>query len=112
MTPATPVGLDAASRRWWRSVTEDFELEAHHLRLLEIACRAWDRAEQARRRIAADGAYLHDRFGQLRAHPAIDVERRARDQFRSMVRELGLDVSPPAETRGPAAPANSHLRVS
>ena len=53
MTP--PKHLSAAMRSWWQSVTKSFALEPHHLLLLERACCAWDRAEQAREILARDG---------------------------------------------------------
>ena len=110
--PRPPAHLAAPTREWWRAVLADFTMEPHHLRLLEATCRAWDRAEEARLRIAKDGAYLPDRFGQLKPHPALDVERKSREAFRVMLRELGLDIAPPADVRGPTVGANANLRVS
>lgn len=105
-----PEHLSEAARGFWRDVLEDYALEVHHLRLLRAACESWDRAEEARQRIESEGAYFLDRFEQPKAHPAVDVERKSRDQFRMLIRELGLDVAPPAESRGPAAPANANRR--
>jgi phage terminase small subunit len=79
----------------------DYDLQAHHLRLLTLAGEAWDRAAEARERIAADGAYAEDRFGQLRAHPAIAVERDARLAFARLIRELALDDEEPPGPRPP-----------
>ncbi len=106
-----PEHLSADSRTWWRSIVADFVLEAHHVRLLQGCCESWDRAETARRRVAREGVFINDRFGQPKAHPGVDVERKARDQFRFLLRELGLDVAPPNETRAPAPGANAHLRI-
>jgi hypothetical protein len=41
--PPVPHHLSRLMREWWRQVTHDFELDGHHLRLLESRCRAWDR---------------------------------------------------------------------
>ena len=65
------------------------------LHVLAAACEAWDRAEEARQRIAADGPYLADRFGQLKPHPALAVERDGRVAFLRSLRELSLDAAPP-----------------
>jgi P27 family predicted phage terminase small subunit len=110
-TTEAPKHLSAASRAWWTATLREYALEDHHLLLLRAACESWDRAETARRRVAADGLFVEDRFGQLRPHPGADIERKARSEFRGFVRELGLDVAAPGEVRGPEAPANHHLRA-
>ena len=106
-----PSHLSADSKSWWHAIVAAYLLEDHHLRLLVACCESWDRAETARRRVSRDGVFVTDRFGQLRSHPGIDVERKARDQFRLLLREIGLDIAPPSETRAPAPGANAHLRL-
>jgi phage terminase small subunit len=68
----------------------EFELEEHHERLLTAAGEAWDRAQEARTVIEAEGAFYVNRFSEPRAHPAVNVERDARAQFTRIVRELDL----------------------
>jgi hypothetical protein len=46
---------------------------------------------EAREAIKKDGPYFRDRYGQLRPHPAITVERDCRIGFARLVRELGFD---------------------
>jgi phage terminase small subunit len=99
--PPPPKHLSASTKRWWHEVVRSFELEAHHLQLLELACEARDRAEQARAKIAEDGAFIAGRYG-LRAHPAVAVERDSRLAFARLLRELDLDVELPAERKPPA----------
>ena len=106
-----PSHLSADSKSWWLAIVEAFELDHHHVRLLLSCCEAWDRADTSRRRFARDGVFVTDRFGQLKSHPGVDVERKARDQFRLLLREIGLDVAPPTETRAPGPAANAHLRL-
>ena len=100
-TPKAPSHLRPDTRRWFLSVLKDFDLEPHHLKLLTLAAEAWDRGEEAREAIATDGAYVHDRFGQLKAHPAVAVERDSRIGFARLLRELALDVAAPGESRPP-----------
>ncbi len=99
--PTAPRHLEAATRKWWKAVTEENELQEHHLKLLTLAAESWDRVCEARVRIAEDGAYLKDRFSQLKAHPAIAVERDAKTSFARLLRELSLDIEPPADVRPP-----------
>jgi len=94
-----PAHLRPATRAWWAAIARDYHLEDHHLLLLTAASEAWDRLQEARGRIAADGAYLADRFGVLRAHPAIGVETQARIGFARLIRELGLDLADPDAAR-------------
>lgn len=96
-----PSHLRAPTRAWWRSVIADYELEEHHRRILTLAGESWDRCEEARETITADGLFYTDRFGQPRSHPAVALERDSRIAFARLVRELDLDVEPPASSRAP-----------
>lgn len=94
-TPGLPAKhLSAASRRWVQAIADEYELDAHHERLLQGAAEAWDRAQEARAQVAKDGPYIEDRFGQLRAHPAVTVQKDALVLFARLVRELNLDSAP------------------
>ena len=94
-TPKPPRDLSAPTKRWFASIAATFELEPHHVRLLELAARAWDRAEQARKVLAKEGLTVADRYGQLKPHPCIGIEKDSAIRFARMTRELSLDVSPP-----------------
>jgi phage terminase small subunit len=96
-----PAHLSPASRAWCEAVSAEYALEAHHERLLILAAGAWDQAEDARARLAADGTYLEDRFGMLRPHPAVAVLRDARAAFARLTRELGLDIDTSQPNRPP-----------
>jgi phage terminase small subunit len=102
-TPAPPKHLSAKTRRWFAAVCNDFELEDHHVRLLELACEAWDRTQAARAVIDAEGMVYTDRFGAPRARPEIAIERDSRLAFARLVRELDLDIDPPPESSRPPA---------
>lgn len=97
--PKAPRHLQAATRRWWRSVVEDYQLEEHHVRLLTLAGEAWDRCQEARRALARHGMTYTDRFGAPKARPEVAIERDARTGFARLLRELDLDVDPPAAER-------------
>jgi len=86
--PSAPGHLKVKTRRWFKSVVRSYYLEQHHVRLLIMACEAWDRNVEARERIAQDGAYVRDRWDCLKLHPAIAVERDSRIAFARLIREL------------------------
>ena len=100
--PRPPRHLHPETRRWFKQVAENFELEPHHLHLLTLACEARDRAEAARDTLARLGVTYQDRFGQPRARPEVAIERDSRIGFSRLLRELGLDgAADPGESRPP-----------
>jgi P27 family predicted phage terminase small subunit len=101
-----PKHLRADTAAWFSTVVKEYELDSHHVRLLTKACEAWDRSEQAREAIAKHGMTYEDRFGAPRARPECAIERDSRLAFARLVRELGLDVAPPSESRPNALRAN------
>ena len=96
-----PRHLSAASKKWWRAVLDSYDLEPHHLKLLEAAATAWDRMVEARALVDAEGLVVHDRWGQAKAHPAVNIERDARIAFARLVRELDLEGEPQSDVRPP-----------
>jgi len=100
-TIRAPGHLREPTRRWWRQVASDYVLEPHHLRLLTLAGSAWDRCQQARVAIAEHGLIFLDRFGQPHSRPEIGIERDSRLAFARLLRELDLDIEPPAGNSRP-----------
>ena len=96
-----PQHLRPPTRKWWRSVANDYVLEAHHLRLLTLAAESWDRCCQAREGLAKDGLTFNDRFACPHVRPEVAIERDSRLAFARLLRELDLDIEPPA---GPHRP--------
>jgi len=96
--PAPPSHLSEATQNWWRDVVRDYDLEAHHLRLLEAAADAWDRMTTARTTLLAEGLTIDGPNGK-KTHPCVNIERDARAAFTRTLRELDLDCAQP-----PAAP--------
>lgn len=99
--PVAPTHLRRPTAAWWVSVMRDYELEEHHERLLTFAAQAWDRAEEARELLEAEGITYTDRFGAPRAHPANAVERDNRLSFARLMRELDLEGDPLPSPRPP-----------
>ncbi len=96
-----PEHLSPSTADWWREITEDYLLEPHHLKLFCLACEALDRYEEARAVIAEHGITYQDRFDQPKARPEVAVERDSRIAVSRLLRELQLDVEPPAGSRPP-----------
>jgi hypothetical protein len=105
MTRRAPAHLRSDTRRWWTSVVAKWELEEHHVRLLTLAAEAWDRGQGAREAIARDGLTTPTRDGGQKLSPLVRIEQMAAITFARVLRELDLDLEPPAHARRPP-----HLR--
>lgn len=102
--PIPPDHLSEQASSWWQQAVRDYEFGPHHLHLLQSACEAWDRQQQARQALADHGALTFtDERGVIRAHPAVAMERDARIAFARLVRELDLDAGGLAEASRPPA---------
>jgi P27 family predicted phage terminase small subunit len=102
--PQPPAHLSPSSAKWWTSTVEAYELHEHHLRLLQLACEAWDRSQEARELLDREGLTVPGVEGGLKTHPAVAIERDSRLAVARLVRELDLDLEPPASDRfGPPA---------
>ena len=102
--PQAPVFLAEAGRAFWTRVLREFELDGPSLELLALACKQADRAAEARAILAAQPLTYRDRFDAPKEHPAVAIERNATIAFARLVRELALDVEPPADSRPPRRP--------
>lgn len=72
--PRSPNGLEAAGRKLWTSVVEDFELADHELAQLEEACRIRDTINALRDVVAVEGYSITSPQG-VRVHPAVSEIR-------------------------------------
>jgi phage terminase small subunit len=86
-------------KHWWVSVLADFDLDPHHLHLLEAACGAWDRMVEARTALNTHGLTYTDHNGAPKPRPETTIEKDSRTAFARLVRELDLDAVAPPEPR-------------
>ena len=98
----TPTDLGAQGRRFWESLLREVELEeAHDLERLCMACKCLDDLDVAESRVKADGMFTINRYGATVEHPAFKTIRDLRLLFVKIIRELGLDIAAPGESRPP-----------
>jgi P27 family predicted phage terminase small subunit len=106
-TTKAPSHLSVDSKAFFDYVIYEYDgFDQHHIELLTLACEAWDRAVQARELIEKDGLTFVDRHGAIKPHAAVAIEKDSRTAFARIIREIGLDVAAPNDTRPPALPAN------
>ena len=90
---AAPAHLSEEMRKWWDEVVRGFELDPHHLRLLQQAAEAWDFAASARTVLDKEGQTFIDRFGKPKIRPEAGVWKDNVMLFARLVRELQLDAA-------------------
>ncbi len=94
-----PRHLSPPARRLFADVLAIYVLEPHHVQVFTKSLEAFDRAEQARDVIDADGLMVTSRLGERKPHPLLSVERDSRAAFMAGVKQLGLDIEPPTSRR-------------
>jgi phage terminase small subunit len=94
-----PKHLRAATRRWFESVLTDYQLEAHHIRLLQLAGESWDRCQEAREALKKHGMTFENKYGETKIRPEAIVEKDSRIAFARLIRELNLSEEPPDPPR-------------
>jgi P27 family predicted phage terminase small subunit len=91
MTAPAPKHLSAAAKQLWAKLQADFVLDDEAaLLILQSALEAYDRVQEARQILAAEGGVVKDRWGQSKQHPASLVEASARAQLYAGLRLLRL----------------------
>jgi phage terminase small subunit len=95
-----PSHLKGRARALWLRLRRDFVIDdGAGLALLEIGCTAYQRAESARLQIEREGSTVKDRYGGVRAHPAIGIERDAMGVALRALRGLHLAPDVPEDDR-------------
>lgn len=99
--PTAPSFLRRKTADWFRLVTQTFDLEPHHVKLLTMACSAWDDYEKAQEILRTKGFTFETSHGQPRARPEVAISRDSRISFARIIREIGFDLCDPDDHRPP-----------
>jgi hypothetical protein len=92
--PPAPAGYTAEAAELWVDVAADYVLDAASLKLLDGACHGLMRAREAQGLLKAQGLTTHDRFNQVRPHPAAAIERDSVATMLRCLKALALDLEP------------------
>lgn len=92
-----PPHLTPESKRLWKAIVHDYEIDQAALMVLAATLEAVDRRAEARAEIAKNGATCIDRFGQLKQSPWTAIERDAACTLMRGFRILGFDQEPRGE---------------
>lgn len=107
-----PEHLKAEGLELYLRVRGDFVLDdAASLAVLEAACEALDRANEARQVVAKEGFTILGPRGSLQEHPALRTERQSRAAMVSALKALDvLDTGKPDKPKRPVGrPPNSGI---
>ena len=100
--PKAPKHLSRETKSLWRSILEEYDLEASEKALLKVALENYDRVQVCREQIDRDGPTVEDPSGRKRAHPALQAEKNAISAYLQAMRLLALNEEPPRP--GPGRP--------
>ncbi len=90
-----PAHLSDESKKFWTQIVDDYGIsDAAGLKILRVACEAFDRAQLARVEIDKTGLLVLDKFMQAKSNPLLPVERDSRAAFLAGLKALNLDVAP------------------
>jgi P27 family predicted phage terminase small subunit len=90
-----PAHLGEDGKELWNNIQRSYRLDdPGGLALLQVACEARDRVSSCRQQLDLDGEVIEGVRGDLRAHPAAQIERDARSAMIRALKELRLDVEP------------------
>ncbi len=94
MKSTAPNHLTAASKKIWKAIFEDYQIDPAAELILVATLEARDRREEARALLAKEGTVQTDRFGQKKPHPSVAIERDAAGTLMRGWRLLGFDQEP------------------
>ena len=102
MGAAAPRYLSTKSRKLWRDIHAQYELEPEATELLRVGLENLDLADKARELLRTEGLVVSGK-----KHPASDAVKLHDGMFMRAIRQLGLDIVAP----GPIGrPPSSELR--
>jgi len=93
--------LKPETLQFYNGIVKGYVLESHHLRILQLACQAWDRAAEAQAALDLHGL-TYEKDGCPRPRPEVRIKEQAEICFARMIRELNLDIEAPRS--GPGRP--------
>ena len=102
MNTSPPEVLGAAGAEFWtRAMAENDLSAAHDEERLLMACKCLDECVAIEAQIETDGRFVRNRYNALVEHPGLKGLRDFRTLFVRIIREMGLDLEPPTDTRPP-----------
>lgn len=112
MAPMAPKGLSTRSRRFWREVTDKYELRHDELRVLEDACREMDLIDSMSASLADMPVMVAGSMGQSVVNPLVAELRQHRAVLRQLLVSLKLPDEPAPGSQGVESPRSVAARAA
>lgn len=90
-------------RAFWKASHKAYEFDVDGLEILRVACMSLDRYLQACEILDVEGVTFETTSGQVKKHPANEIEKNARQGFLQAVKMLGISLDN-EEKRRPGRP--------
>lgn len=88
--------ISAAGKKLRDDILSEFDIsDIAGLEILDRAVESFCRMKKAEKIIDRDGLTIKNRFDEIKEHPALNTERKARAQFLMAIKQLNLDILPP-----------------
>lgn len=85
-----PPQLSADARQAWREIVSEYDgWGVVELSILCSALEAYDRMKQAQKELRKK-LFMKDKYGQVRVHPCVSIERDSRQAYLRALRQLGI----------------------
>ncbi len=95
--PKAPNHFTEKTRKLWKGIHAEYELEPEAAELLRVALENLDLADQARDLLRTEGLVVNGK-----KHPASDAVKLHDGMFLRAIRQLGLDIVAPGPIGRPA----------
>lgn len=92
--PKPPSHLSPEAKIIWEKIIAKWALDDGGQVILGAALESFDRMREAQRTIKKDGLTFTDRFGQIKSHPLLLIERDSRNSMARLFRQLSIDLEP------------------
>jgi P27 family predicted phage terminase small subunit len=94
-TNRAPGHLSKEAKKIWKEIISEYVVEdVAGLRILRVSLESFDRAQAAREAVDREGMTISDKFGQIKPHPLLPIERDNRAAFLCGLKALNLDLEP------------------
>lgn len=90
-SPPAPKGLCPEAKKFWREINAGWCLDEAAAELLKVACLSLSRFYEAQEIVTREGCCFRTATGEIRRHPACEVEKTSRAGFQSALKDLGLE---------------------
>ena len=88
--------ITRAAAKLRKRILAEFDIsDRGGLEILDRAIESYCRMKEAEAIIDRDGLTFQNHFGEVKEHPSLNTERKARAQFLLAIKQLNLDVLPP-----------------